>query len=90
MEALTGPTKRYATCCYPSRHSYGIWLSDVPRGLWCRICEGGLSDGWWMIITTRFLIHSINFHHVSTVARNFNVKRHRQHFVRRTKSCYYH
>jgi hypothetical protein len=23
-------------CCYSSRHSYGIWLSDVPRGLWCR------------------------------------------------------
>ena len=19
------------------RHSYGIWLSDVPRGLWCRL-----------------------------------------------------
>jgi hypothetical protein len=21
------------TCCYPSRHSYGIWLSVVPNGL---------------------------------------------------------
>ena len=27
------PCKRSDTCCYPSRHSYGIWLSDVPRGL---------------------------------------------------------
>ena len=26
------PCKRSDTCCYPSRHSYGIWLSDVPRG----------------------------------------------------------
>jgi len=30
------PCKRSDTCCYPSRRSYGIWLSDVPRGLWCR------------------------------------------------------
>jgi len=44
MEALTGPTKRYATYCYPSRHSYGIWLSDVPRGLWCRLRQQ--LSGW--------------------------------------------
>ena len=25
--------KRSDTWCYPSRHSYGIWLSDVPYGL---------------------------------------------------------
>ena len=23
------PIARSDTCCYPSRHSYGIWLSDV-------------------------------------------------------------
>jgi hypothetical protein len=27
------PHKRSDTCCYLSRHSYGIWLSDVPREL---------------------------------------------------------
>ena len=29
--------KLFNTCCYPSRHSYGIWLSDVPHGLWYRL-----------------------------------------------------
>jgi len=30
---VTSPL-RSDTCCYPSRRSYDIWLSDVPRGLW--------------------------------------------------------
>ena len=32
QQGLKRLDKRSDTCCYPSRHSYGIWLSDVPRG----------------------------------------------------------
>ena len=28
------PCKRSDTCCYPLRHSYGVWLSGAPHGLW--------------------------------------------------------
>ena len=33
---VTSPL-RSDTCCYPSRRSRCIWLSDEPRGLWCRL-----------------------------------------------------
>ena len=36
-QRLSRPCRRSDTCYYLSRHSYDIWLSVVPRGLWYRL-----------------------------------------------------
>ena len=57
------PSERSDTSYYPSRRSYDIWLSDVPRGLWCRLQRqlSGLPNCMKILIFHCIQLYSFSF-----------------------------